>query len=84
MSMREVNETGTRLDKLKELAEVIAGQIDKIKYAKDLPPLARQYRETLEAIALLEGDGNADDDIAALLGQRDTNGKPGTVRKSRA
>lgn len=84
MSMRDINETGTRLDKLKELAEIIADQIDNIKYAKDLPPLARQYRETLAAIAQLEGEGNADDDIAALLGQRDADGKSGAVRKSRA
>lgn len=83
MSMREVNETGDRLAKLKELADIIADRIDKIKYAKDLPPLARQYRETLAAIAELEGEGN-DDDIAALLGQRAADGKSGAVRKSRA
>lgn len=84
MSMTDVNETGSRLDKLKELAEIIAGQIDNIKYAKDLPPLARQYRETLAAIAELEGDNNEGDDIAALLNQRAADGKSGAVRKSRA
>lgn len=84
MSMKDVNETGSRLEKLKELAEIIADQIDHIKYAKDLPPLARQYRETLAAIATLEGEGNDCDDIAELLGQRAADGKPGAVRKGRA
>ena len=84
MSMREVNETGDRLAKLKELADIIADRIDSITYAKDLPPLARQYRETLAAIAELEGEGNDNDDIAAILGQRAADGKSGTVRKGRA
>lgn len=83
MSMQDVNATGTRLEKLKELADIIAERIDNIKYAKDLPPLARQYRETLAAISELEGEEHDGDDIAALLGQRAADGKSGTVRASR-
>ncbi|MBQ1571585.1 MAG: hypothetical protein IIZ78_10705 [Clostridiales bacterium] len=79
-NLAEVNETGDRLEKLKELARILAETIDEAKYAKDIPVLARQYRETLEEIELIEGNDGDEDEIAKLLQGREADGKSGAVR----
>ena len=79
-NLAEVNETGDRLEKLKELARILAETIDEVKYAKDIPVLARQYRETLEEIELIEGNDGDEDEITKLLQGREADGKSGAVR----
>jgi hypothetical protein len=79
-NLAEINETGDRLEKLKELARILAETIDEAKYAKDIPVLARQYRETLEEIELIEGNDGDEDEIAKLLQGREADGKSGAVR----
>lgn len=75
-----VNKNKTRLDRLKELAKVIAAEIDSAEDRKAIPQLARQYRETLKEIEEIEGSVDEGDEIASILSERDDNGKPGAVR----
>lgn len=79
MLLKTVNRRGTRLDKLKQLAIVLAGNIDKCEDPKLMPSLARQYRETIREIDDLEG-GATDDEIEDILQQRQCDGKAGAVR----
>ena len=82
MTMRSVtvSRNKTRLDRLKELAKVLAREIDSAEDRKAIPQLARQYRETLKEIEEIEGSADEGDEIASILSERDNNGKPGAVR----
>lgn len=70
-SMREVTESGTRLDQLRNLALVLAVQIDTGGDGHSMAQLVRQYRETIREISELEGDDGDIDEIAAILARRD-------------
>ena len=83
MNISEANRKENRLGKLKALAELLAEQMDEVKYAKDLPPLAKQYRETIREIEELDGD-KEEDEISDILGKRAANGKSGAVRKDKS
>lgn len=74
----------TRLEKLKELLEILAEAIDQRPGARDLAQLSKQYRETVKEIEEIEGAGGNDDEIGEILGSRAADGKPGAVRKNRA
>ena len=65
-TMVDVTRDGTRLEQLRQLAVVIAAQIDDRDDNHSMAQLARQYRETIAEIAYLEGD-DAEDDLDALL-----------------
>lgn len=65
-TMVDVTRDGTRLEQLRQLAVVIAAQIDDRDNNHSMAQLARQYRETIAEIAYLEGD-DAGDDLDALL-----------------
>lgn len=80
MTMTEAND-GDRLYKLKALAELLAQKMDEVKYIKDLPPLARQYRETIREIEEIEGGTELDDEIVEILSNH---GESDTVRKDRS
>lgn len=84
MTMIDANNNGNRLEKLKALSELLAEQIDGVKYAKDLPPLAKQYRETIREIEEIEGNVNDRDEIADILHSREVDGKSRTVRKDKS
>lgn len=71
---------GTRLDKLKALAKVLAQEIDEAE-SKELASLARQYRETLKEIEEIEGGSDLNDEIGEILSGRD--GMSDSVRKNR-
>lgn len=83
MSISEANRKENRLGKLKALAELLAEEMDKVKYSKDLPPLAKQYRETIREIEELDGD-KEEDEISDILEKRLTDGKSGAVRKNKS
>ena len=80
----EANQNCDRLGKLKALAELLAEKMDEVKYCKDLPPLAKHYRETIREIEEIEGVGNNEDEIADILHSRELDGKAGAVRKDKA
>ena len=54
MKMKSVTARGDRLKQLKELARVLAESIDSCLDPKALPPLAKQYRETIREIEEIE------------------------------
>ena len=59
-----------RVTQLKALLEILAQEIDDKPGARDMASLARQYRETLKEIEELEGVTNEDDEIGAILAER--------------
>lgn len=81
--MTEVNDTN-RLEKLKALSELLAEKMDEVEYIKDLPPLAKQYRETIREIEEIEGNVDTTDEISEILHSREVNGKSGTVRANKS
>ena len=81
--MYEANQNCDRLGKLKAVAELLAKEMDKVKYSKDLPPLTKQYRETIKEIEEIEGNDNGEDEIEKLLSGR-ADGMPGAVRADRS
>ena len=84
MKMKSVTARGDRLKQLKELARVLAESIDSCLDPKALPPLAKQYRDTIREIEEMEGAPSDDDEVGAILAQRQQDGKPGAVRTHRS
>lgn len=76
--------SGSRLEKLKTLAGILARQIDYPGEKDNVASLARQYRETIREIEEIEGGESPDDEIDEILSGREADGKPGAVRKNRA
>ena len=83
-TMKSITARGTLLEKLKQLAKVLATNIDSCDDPKNLPQLAKQYRETIREIEEIEGANNHGDEVSDILGERAADGKPGAVRKDRA
>ena len=77
MNVTQANK-GSRLDKLKALADTLAVLMDQAD-VRSAASIARQYRETIREIEELEG-GATDDEVGAILQQRDADGKAGAVR----
>ena len=69
---------------MKKLRDTLACAIDGCESMRDLAALARQYRETLKEIEEIEGTNSNGDEISEILAQRQSDGKPGAVRKNRA
>lgn len=84
MKMKSVTARNDRLLQLKELAKVLAGSIDSCNDPKALPPLAKQYRETIREIEEIEGANDDGDEIGEILAERESDGKPGAIRAHRA
>ena len=74
-----LNATG-RLSQLIELRDKLATAIDECESMRDLAALSRQYREIIREIEEIEGQGMNNDEIAEILTERDSMGKPGAVR----
>ena len=81
--LKIVTAKGTRLEKLKALAALLADSIDNCGSYTALPQLARQYRETIREIEEIEGAMDNGDEISKILAERQADGKPGAVRKNR-
>ena len=56
-----------RLNALKALAEYLAKELDDARGTKEVPQLARQYRETMAEIDAMEAGTDDDDEIAAII-----------------
>ena len=69
----------TRLEKLKNLEMQLALAMGECQN-KELAAIARQYRETIREIEEIEGAEANDDDIAAIISEREAAGKAGAVR----
>ena len=82
-TMKSITSSGSRLEQLKRLALVLAKNIDSCEDARLLPQLAKQYRDTIREIEEMEGVPRDDDEVGAILAQRQQDGKSGAVRKSR-
>lgn len=83
--MTTVTGNGSRLEQLENLAKVLAKQIDVCAnglgdVAKLMPPLAKQYRETIKEIEEIRGVADDDDEIGRILSTREADGKSGAVR----
>ena len=83
--MTTVTGNGSRLEQLENLAKVLAKQIDVCAKglgdgAKLMPPLAKQYRETIKEIEEIRGVADDDDEIGRILSTREADGKSGAVR----
>ena len=72
----------TRLEKLKELEEMLYSMMQKAN-SRAISSLARQYRETIKEIEEIEGNGN-EDEIADILKGREADGKSRAVRPNRS
>lgn len=82
--MTTVTRTGSRLEKLKNLALVLANNLDNPDIdEKTIPTLAKQYRETIAEIDEIKGALDQDDEVGEILRERAADGKPGAIRKSR-
>lgn len=66
MSLSEM-ENLDRLTQLCALRDVLASAIDTCESMRDLSSLARQYRETVREIDILEGGENDGDEIASII-----------------
>lgn len=83
--MATVTANGNRLDQLKNLAKILANQIDVcskdlVDGPKLMPQLSRQYRETIKEIEEIEGADKNDDEISEILSARKADGKSNSVR----
>ena len=74
----------SRVEQLRELLMILAKEIDDGPGARDMASLAKQYRETIKEIEEIEGMSEADDEIGEILAEREADGKPGAIRKTRA
>lgn len=73
----------TRLGKLKELENELRDLMSRSN-SRTFATLARQYRETIREIEEIEGNHGNEDEISQILGKRESDGKPGAVRKDRS
>lgn len=83
--MATVTSKGSRLERLENLALILAKQIDicakdVVDGPKTMPQLSRQYRETIKEIEEIKGMEKDDDEIGEILSARKADGKPDTVR----
>ena len=69
----------SRLEKLKRLEAGLEVRMRTCE-SREYAALARQYRETLKEIEEIEGAEANDDDIAAIISEREASGKAGAVR----
>lgn len=69
-SMYDVTKKGTRLQQLKNLALVLAEYIDDEDSDHSMAQLARQYREVIAEIDLIENEDTEDDLITELRNDR--------------
>lgn len=69
-SLKSITTTGSHLEQLKQLALMLAEQMDAKPEPRVLAPIARQYRETINQINLIEGGDDDNDDIDAIITRR--------------
>ena len=71
---------GDRLQKLKELEDMLFKAMVGADSDRSLAAIAKQYRETIREIEEIEGGTGDDDELGAILAERRSDGKPSSVR----
>lgn len=69
-TLKSVTTKGSHLDQLKQLALMLAEQMDANPEPRVLAPIARQYRETINQINLIEGGDDDEDDIDEIINRK--------------
>ena len=71
MGVKAVTEQGTQLQQLKTLALTLAEKLDDdATDASHIASLARQYRETINQIAAIEGEDDEGDPVDEIVKRR--------------
>ncbi len=81
--LKTITRNGTRLEKLKRLALMLAEKLEECS-DKEVAQLAKQYRETIYEIENIEGTNDTNDELSEILQNRKADGKPGAVRPDRS
>lgn len=69
-TLRSVTNDGSHLEQLKQLALMLAEQMDANPEPRVIAPIARQYRETIKEIEIIEGGDDDNDDIDSIIDRR--------------
>lgn len=69
-SLKSITSTGSHIEQLKQLALMLAEQMDANPEPRVLAPIARQYRETINQINLIEGGDDDSDEIDAIINRK--------------
>lgn len=67
VSMQAATDGYDELRGLKALAARLAAELDACDEPRLVPQLARQYRETMGRIAIIEGGVDDEDEVAAII-----------------
>lgn len=71
-TVRSATDSGTHLEQLKTLAQVLADKLDDVgTEAKSIASISREYRETIKEINLIEGGDDDQDDIDDIINRKD-------------
>ena len=73
----------TRLEKLKELEQDLKKMMEKAN-SRVYASLAKQYRETLYEIEMIEGRNDNDDELGEIIQNREADGKPAANCQNRS
>ena len=67
-TVRTATDSGTHLEQLKTLAQVLADKLDDQETdIKSIASISREYRETIKEINLIEGGDDDSDEIDAII-----------------
>ena len=81
-SMKNVTARGDRLEELENLALMLAAHMDNSEEdARNLPQLARQYRETIREIQEIRDSSDGTDEIGEIIKARGGAGKSRADKK---
>lgn len=83
-TLKDINDTGSKLDKLKKLSSMLAEQMDGDLEPRVIAPIARQYRETVEAIDKIEQGQDEPDEIDRIIRRSGMSQSIGISGRSRA
>ena len=81
--LKTVTARGTRLEKLKALASILADRLDTCS-EKETAQLAKQYRETIYEIEEIEGRNDTDDELSEIIQSRENDWMSGADHKDRS
>ena len=76
--LKTVTANGTHIEQLKALAKLLAEKLDD-PMEQNTAQLAKQYRETINDIAELEGYDDIDDELSRIISDREADGKSGAI-----
>lgn len=69
-NLAELTANLDRLEALKELANILAADIEVCESMRDMAALSRQYRETIREIDLIEGGDAEENEVSLVIRRR--------------